>query len=272
MTKTILITGATDGIGLATAKILASQGHKLLIHGRNPEKLITVKAQLLALLPEDTDKTQVQTFVADLSILSEVKTLANKVKAAHKSLDVLINNAGIFKTPNPVSPDGLDVRFSVNTFAPFIITQQLAPILGKFGRVINLSSAAQAPVNIDALLGKTQLADMEAYAQSKLAITMLSLSMANRYKETGPTVLSVNPGSLLASKMVKQGFGIEGKDITIGADILVRLALEEGIGQYTGQYFDNDKSEFSAPHIDGLNLHKSDKMIGVIEAMLKSKE
>lgn len=271
MTQTILITGATDGIGLATAKILAAKGHKLLIHGRNPEKLTAVKAQLLALTTRDANKTSVKTYVADLSILSEVKSFSDKVKAEHQRLDVLINNAGILKTSTPFTTDGLDVRFSVNTIAPYIITKQLSSLLGKEGRVLNLSSTAQAPVNIDALTGKIQLADMEAYAQSKLAITMLSLSMANTYKDTGPAVLSVNPGSLLASKMVQQGFGLAGKDINIGANILIYLALEEGISHYSGQYFDNDKGEFSAPHADAMNLQKSDELIEMIDVVINSK-
>ncbi|MDV7106351.1 SDR family NAD(P)-dependent oxidoreductase [Vibrio sp. TH_r3] len=268
MTKTILITGATDGIGLATAKNLVAKGHTLLIHGRNTDKLAAVKAQLLALTTEDVNESNVQTYVADLSILSEVKALANSIKAEHTSLDVLINNAGVYKTSNPITPEGLDVRFSVNTIAPFILTQQLAPLLEKSGRVVNLSSAAQAPVNIDALLGKTQLAAMEAYAQSKLALTMLSRDMANQYKETGPVVFSVNPGSLLASKMVKKGFGIEGKDLSIGANILVKSALSDEFSEATGLYFDNDIGQFSAPHQDALDVQKTAKLTEAIKSIV----
>ena len=271
MKKTIFITGATDGIGLATAKMLASQGHHLLIHGRNSKKLDNVVTQLSGLLTKEVNQGSVQPYLADLSVLSEVKALASKIKRDHDNLDVLINNAGVFKVSEPMTPDGLDVRFSVNTIAPFLLTQQLDSLLGKSSRVVNLSSAAQAPVNIDALRGKTKLADMAAYSQSKLAVAMWTLSLAKRNQGNGFTLFAVNPGSLLASKMVKEGFGVAGQDINIGAKILIRLACEEGLENRSGQYFDNDKGEFSSPHPDGMNLRKSEEIIEVMEDILKSK-
>lgn len=266
MKKTIMITGATDGIGLATAMKLASQGHHLIIHGRSIEKLEAVEKQLLA-LPANG---KVESFLADLSQLSEVVALAHQVKSSHKCIDVLINNAGIFKVSQPITPDGLDVRFSVNTIAPYLLTKELSPILGKTGRVLNLSSAAQASVDINALLGKKQLNDMTAYSQSKLAITMWTLGIARANQNI--TYFAINPGSLLASKMVKEGFGIAGNDINIGADILIRLSLEDGISKYSGQYFDNDKGEFSLPHPDGINLRKVDEVINAIESIISEKD
>lgn len=265
MQKTILITGATDGIGLATAKILAKDGHTLLIHGRNEEKLKHVKAELSAL----AGAGDIQTYIADLSLLDSVKIFAHKVKTEHSKLDVLLNNAGILKTEQPITKDGLDIRLSVNTIAPYILTKVLAPTLGKSGRVINLSSAAQAQVDINELQSKNALTDMEAYAQSKLAITMWSFALAKQYQTDGPAIISVNPGSLLASKMVKQGFGIPGKDINIGAQILVRLCLEAQMNQYTGKYFDNDIGDFSSPHPDAENLQKSKALIDNIEFIIR---
>ena len=135
---------------------------------------------------------------------------------------MLINNAGIFKTPEPITQDGLDVRFAVNTIAPYLLTQKLLPLLGASGRVINLSSAAQSPVDPEALAGRVRLSDdLTTYAQSKLALTMWSRSMALSLKDEGPVIIAVNPGSLLGTKMVKEGFGMAGNDIRIGADILI---------------------------------------------------
>lgn len=270
-----MITGATDGIGLATAKLLAASGHNLLLHGRSEEKLHQVKEQLCTLVAQQSHcgaVGRIQTYLADLSNLSAVKGLANEAKSAHESIDVLINNAGIFKVAQPITPDGFDARFMVNTVAPYLLTQQLLPLLNttqhRTARVINLSSAAQAPVNIDALLGKQALADMDAYAQSKLAITMWTKGLAEQYKHEGPVFLSVNPGSLLASKMVKQGFGLAGNDINIGAKILVRMAIEQGLEKYSGQYFDNDSGDFSAPHPDGESLQKAQAIIKAIEQII----
>jgi len=206
--------------------------------------------------------------MADLSRMSDVEALAKAVTERHDKLDVLINNAGVYKTPEPITQEGLDVRFAVNTLAPYLLTQRLLPLLGSSSRVINLSSAAQAPVNLDALAGRIHLSDeMAAYAQSKLAITMWSRNMALAHKD-GPAFIAVNPGSLLATKMVKEGFGMSGKDIGIGVDILIRAALSDEFATASGQYFDNDVGQFASPHPDALNQQKSEQIVRTIEAVL----
>lgn len=266
MKKTILITGATDGIGLETAKMLVMQGHHLLLHGRNPAKLADVEIELMGF---DAGGS-VESYVADLSNLKEVEALAVAVIEKHDQIDVLINNAGVFKTANPITQDGLDVRFVVNTIAPYLLTRKLLPLLGTTGRVVNLSSAAQASVDTQALMGQAILADdMAAYAQSKLAITMWSRTMAEELKDRGPVIVAVNPGSLLASKMVKEGFGVAGNDLSIGADILCRAALSEEFAKASGKYFDNDSRQFSQPHPDGHNQAKSAEVVRVIESILE---
>ncbi|WP_415715855.1 SDR family NAD(P)-dependent oxidoreductase [Roseibium sp.] len=168
MSKTILITGATDGIGLVTARKLRSDGHTLLLHGRNEAKLEAAKAGILD-IPGSGD---VLTFRADFSRLEEVARLVREVTSSVSELDVLINNAGILRTPNEVTEDGLDIRFVVNLLAPCLLTRGLLSVMSSDGRVVNLSSAAQAPVELQALEGRKRLSAMDAYAQSKLALTM----------------------------------------------------------------------------------------------------
>lgn len=258
MRKLILVTGSTDGIGLETARKLSAKGHTVLLHGRNPAKLDAAKQALGG---------DLEGYVADLSRLADVEELAKSVTAKHRKIDVLINNAGVFKTPDPITPDGLDTRFVVNTLAPYVLTQRLLPSMGTSGRVINLSSAAQAPVNLKALAGQARLADMEAYAQSKLALTIWSRELAKKLPD-GPIVVAVNPGSLLASKMVKEGFGVAGNDLSIGADILDRAALSDEFASASGKYFDNDAGRFAEPHTDALDPQKSEKLMDVIEDVL----
>lgn len=265
MKKTVLLTGATDGIGLATAKMLLEQGHYLLLHGRNSQKLADVAERLLS----EISGAEVETYIADLSNFAEVQKLADTVTKNHKSLDVIINNAGVFKTKVTTTEEGLDVRFVVNTLAPYLLTKQLLPLMNPTGRVVNLSSAAQAPVNLDALRGKIQLDDMEAYSQSKLAITMWTNVMADKLSN-GPILVAVNPGSLLASKMVKEGFGVEGHDLRIGADILMRAALSDEFANASGKYFDNDSKQFASPHYDALNKQKSEEVVQVMEGILST--
>ena len=265
MQKTILVTGATDGIGLETARMLVSQGHNVLLHGRNPEKLEDVEKTLSAI----PDGGRVESYVADLSNMSDVESLAKTVAAKHTELDVLINNAGIFMTPNSITQDGLDVRFAVNSIAPYLLTQRLLPLLGTSARVINLSSAAQSPVDPEALIGRVRLSDdFTAYAQSKLVTTMWSRFMALSLKDNGPVIIAVNPGSLLGTKMVKEAFDTSGKDINIGAEILTRLALADEFAAASGQYFDNDSGQFSSPHPDALNPEKSEEIVRAIETVI----
>ncbi|MGB0468327.1 MAG: SDR family NAD(P)-dependent oxidoreductase [Pontibacterium sp.] len=265
MQKTILITGSTDGIGLETAKILVSQGHCVLLHGRNPAKLKAVEESLSGLPGGGC----VESYLSDLSNMADVEALAKAVTERYKQLDVLINNAGIFKVANAVTAAGLDVRFAVNTLAPYLLTQRLLPLLSTTGRVVNLSSAAQVPVDLQALAGRVALPDdFAAYAQSKLAITQWSRAMALSLADKGPVVVAVNPGSLLGSKMVKEGFGVDGGDIRIGADILVRAALSDEFETASGLYFDNDAGQFAPPHAEALDVHKCEAVVRAIEEIL----
>ena len=109
--KIILITGSTDGIGLETARMLVAQGHHVLLHGRNPEKLENVEQALSGL----AGSGRVTSYLADLSRMADVDAFTQTVAEQHTQLDVLINNAGIFRTREAITEDGLDVRFAVNT-------------------------------------------------------------------------------------------------------------------------------------------------------------
>ena len=256
--KTIFITGSTDGIGKLTAKTLAAQGHKVILHGRNPAKLEAAAAEIGG----DTSS-----YLADLSRIAEVEAMATQILARHDHLDVLINNAGVFKTPHPRTPAGLDVRFVVNTFAPYVLTQRLLPIIPSSGRIVNLSSAAQAPVDPAAMAGQVTLDDMGAYAQSKLAITIWSQELAKQMPR-GPVIIALNPGSLLASKMVKEGFGVAGKDLQIGADILSKAALDVAFADASGKYFDNDSGRFGPPHAAALDTAHTKVVMQTMDEVL----
>ena len=265
MEKTILVTGATDGIGLETTRMLILSGHTVILHGRNPEKLEKVKKGLSTLPGGGTAKSH----LSDLSRLTDIDAFSAAVAERHERLDVLINNAGIYSAPDPVTPDGLDVRFAVNTIAPYLLTQRLLPLLGVSGRVINLSSAAQSPVNPEVLAGRVTLSDdFTVYAQSKLALTMWSRHMALLLKDKGPAVIAVNPGSMLGSKMVQEAFGTAGKDLGIGAKVLCRAALSDEFATASGRYFDNDTGQFTSPHPDALNEKKNEEVVRLIETVL----
>ncbi|MEP3655350.1 MAG: SDR family NAD(P)-dependent oxidoreductase [Litorimonas sp.] len=264
MTKTILITGATDGIGLETAKMMAPEGHTLLLHGRNPDKLVAAAETVSKI----EGAGEIKTYRADLSVLPEVEALADEVKGDFESIDVLINNAGIFKMSNPLTKTGYDARFIVNVVAPYLLMKAMLPTLSSNARVVNLSSAAQAPVDVEGFLNKRPFSDGDAYAQSKLALTMWSFEMAKELGANGPMIVAVNPASFLGSKMVKEAYGRAGNDLRIGADILTRAALSNEFADASGRYYDNDRKSFAEPHPDALNSVKNNRLIQAIERLI----
>ncbi|MEM6823583.1 MAG: SDR family NAD(P)-dependent oxidoreductase [Pseudomonadota bacterium] len=255
MAKTILITGSTDGIGLEAAKMLAGEGHQLLLHGRSAQKLTAAEHAL---------EGSARSYRADLSSLKETAALAADIRSNHEQIDVLINNAGVFKTSDPILPSGQDVRFVVNTVAPYMLTKALLPIVPHSGRVINLSSAAQSPVDPSAMEGNRTLGDMDAYSQSKRAITLWTHRIAQTLPR-GPAVIAVNPGSLLASKMVREGFGVAGNDIRIGATILRRLSLDDEFAAHSGAYWDNDIGAFAQ-----IDTSQAEDVTAAVDALSRS--
>lgn len=249
MSKVIFITGSTDGIGKLTAIQLAKLGHKIYLHGRSAEKLNSVIDEV----KQASDNKHISGYVSDFSDFDAVRKMAEKMKLELAHIDILINNAGIFKSKHPITKDGLDIRFAVNYIAPVILTDLLISLLTKSNEpsVINLSSAAQSTVSIDALAGKEQLSDQSAYAQSKLAILMWSFYLSNQ--EPSIRVLAVNPGSLLNTKMVKEAYGKSWASPDKGADILVELSFAETHQNVTGKYFDNDSGGYNQAHADAYN-------------------
>lgn len=266
MSLKILITGATSGIGLQTAQALLGQGHQVLIHGRSPKKLAETEAALKRL-----GQGTVQTLCCDLSKLAEVHEWSQTLGQTLGHLDVLINNAGVFAAPNNRTEEGLDLRFAVNTFAPYLLAQGLRSSMSAQGRVVNLSSAAQAPTTQAALTGAQVLDDGAAYAQSKLALTAWSHQLAAQRGSDDPLNVSVNPGSMLGSKMVQEAFGVAGRDIQIGAKILVQAATDPSFANANGLYFDNDSGHFAAPHPAAHDPEQAAKVVSWMRAWLESR-
>ena len=254
MKKSILITGSTDGIGKLAATKLAKEGHSIYIHGRKVDKL----QRIIAEIKEQSNNENIKGFVADFSDLRAVTNMAEQVQQELTELDVLINNAGVFKSPVHQTKEGYDIRFVVNYLAPYVLTKKLLPLLQKSAtpRLINLSSAAQAAVSLEALQGTRSIGVQEAYAQSKLALTMWSFHLAKLYPNI--TVTAVNPGSLLNTNMVREAYGRFWSEADKGGNILYDLAIAEEYTGVTGKYFDNDKGQekgvFGDAHSDAYNL------------------
>lgn len=279
-TKTILITGSTDGIGKLAALKLAEAGHHVYLHGRDAEKLASVISEVQAVATGEA-VDHIDGFVADFSDLTAVLKMAADVNEKLPKLDVLINNAGIYTTASAMTKEGLDVRFVVNYLAPYELTNALLPLLKQSGkaRIVNLSSAAQAPISYKAFMGQERLSDKAAYAQSKLALTMWSMHLTDRVARDNINVIAVNPGSLLNTKMVDEAYGEYWSSADKGANILMALAVSDEFADDTGKYFDNDikdgahgdaRGEFGQPHADALNKETIAELEAQTQTVLQS--
>lgn len=266
MSKTILITGSTDGIGKLAAMKLAYNGHHIVLHGRNAEKLSKVKQEIISA----TSNKNIVGYEADFSNLGDVKSMATKINKDLQSIDILINNAGVFKVPTLIATNGLDIRLVVNYLAPFVLTNALLPLLMQSNnpRIINLSSAAQANVSLQFLKKNSKLSDNEAYAQSKLAILLWSIDFAKKHPEI--TTIALNPGSLLNTKMVKEAYGKFWSSADKGADIIIDLAINSKYVDHSGHYFDNDKGQFGKAHPDAYHNQRIELLIKRTEELLDS--
>ncbi|MEP6277837.1 MAG: SDR family NAD(P)-dependent oxidoreductase, partial [Nonlabens ulvanivorans] len=197
-----------------------------------------------------------------------VKQMVENIKNEVEKLDIIINNAGIFKTASDKTKDGLDIRMAVNYFAPYILTESIISVLekGSETRVINLSSAAQSTVKKGVLTGAVAINASDAYAQSKLALTMWSFHFAKQHPNI--TTIAVNPGSLLNTKMVKEAYGQHWSPADKGANILFNLALSEEFKNDSGKYFDNDKGSFAMAHPDTTNQEKINILLNLTKEII----
>jgi len=234
--QTIFITGATDGIGKLTAMQLANQGVHILIHGRNEKKLNGVIDEI----KNETGNKNIEGFIADLSSLAEVQELANEVLEKHSRLDALINNAGVGTADKRYGKDGTELRFAVNYLAPFLLTHLLLPALKNAApsRIVNVSSVGQSPVNFDDIMLEKKFDGGKAYTQSKLALIMFTIDLAEQLESENITVNALHPGTYLDTNMVRNsGISPWGKPES-GADAEVFLALSPQLEGITGKYFD----------------------------------
>lgn len=265
MKKTILITGSTDGIGKLAALKMAREGHQLYLHGRNSDKLNNVITEL----KKKTGNDNIDGFVADFSILNEVKKMSDEINERISTVDILINNAGVFKSSQPITKEGIDIRIVVNYYAPFYLTNNIIDKLSVSpeARIINLSSAAQSRVSLELLEGKIKVSDQEAYAQSKLAILMWSFYLSK--KEPNISVVALNPGSLLNTNMVREAYGRFWSPADKGANIIYDLALVKNAEDLNGKYFDNDSGVFGPAHSDAYSEELINELLRKTDSEVK---
>jgi retinol dehydrogenase 14 len=253
--KAVLITGATGGIGKATAVGLAGLGARVAITGRDLARVEAAAADIRGA----TGNPDVEGFVADMSSQADVRRLARQVLARYPRLDVLVNNVGGFWATRHVTADGLEHTFAVNHLAGFLLTNLLRDRLATSApaRVVTVSSGAQAMGRIDFedLQGVRNYSGQKAYNQSKLADVMFTYELARRLQGTGVTANALHPG------VVRTGFGAEDpswiykvlvplvrpfmKSPQQGAETSIYLASSPEVEGVTGDYFAGHKARRS---------------------------
>ncbi len=250
-----MITGSTSGIGKAAALALARMGDKLILLGRNEEKLRKTVHEAM----RRSGNERIDSYTCDLSVLRDVRAVAEKIKGEYDTIDVLINNAGARFLEHAVTAEGIERTLATNHLGHFVLTLSLIDALKKSGkgRIINVSSGAHysgegpiinilSPKNYD---GKKQ------YAESKLANVLFTFALARRLAGTGIMVNAVDPGGVATNFSRNNGFIhwmkhriyhlIKGELLTSSqaAETVVSLASEEVFTGITGKYFTRGKEK-----------------------------
>ena len=250
MSRTILVTGGTDGIGNEVCRRLAAAGHHVVLHGRS---LAKAKAAADAITAACKPKSVVVDAVAaDLGNLGQVRALISEITTNEKysGLSVLVNNAGICAQRFEASADGFELDFQVNHLAHFVLSAGLLPLLKQTqpSRVVNVSSGAHAGVGSAFDWGlvteASKFSSMSSYAMSKAAQICFTAQLATRLgPSSGVTVTSLHPG-VIDTKLLREGFGYKGSPLSEGANNVLQLAVgpEGGDPKYHGAYFSGGRA------------------------------
>src|SRR5919197_4140141 len=234
--QVVLITGATDGLGRALARAADDAGASVLVHGRSEERIADTLSEL---------SDRARAYRADFASLAEVERLADEVLAAEDRLDVLVNNAGIgTNVPGGdsrlQSADGHELRFAVNYLAGYALTRRLLDLLKRSApsRIVNVSSAGQAPIDFDDVMLERDYSGVQAYCQSKLALVMFTFDLAQELEGTGVTANCLHPGTYMPTNMVSRA-GIEPvTPLDEGIAATMRLITSPEVEGTNGHYFD----------------------------------
>lgn len=250
--KHVVITGATAGIGQASAVALAKSGARITVMGRNPERA----EETLALVKEASVRDDHRVVLSDLSSLASVRRAAEEILQWNEPIDVLLNNAGVGTTVRHVTEDGFEQMFAVNHLAPFLLTGLLLPrLLNEGSRIVNVGSHSYSfvknGINFDDLQSTGKFKSIAVYSHSKLCNNLFTIELAERLKPHGVTCNVLHPGNVntalgtqdggVIATIVKVVAGLFFVSPEKGAETQNYLSESDEVANVTGKYFSNCK-------------------------------
>lgn len=272
--STVLLSGATSGIGLATAQQLAAYDITLILACRNLERAEEVRADLL----QRNHKLDVHVLRLDLASLNSIREFADLVLARYRRLDVLINNAGTFSMRREETADGFEKTMGTNFFGTYLLTRSLLPLIVSTpgARIVNVTSDAHyyGRLDLDDLQLKRAYDGFGAYAASKLALQFFTQELAERLSSTGVTVNSTHPGHIFTKiwdlwpqpkwnhRLILKLMQLLMADPDTGARAIVYLATADGPGTVSGKYFVKQRIKPAARQCRNRRLQKQLWQIG----------
>ena len=252
--KVFVITGATSGIGKALAMDLAKTGEVLVMVARAVERGNAALQEIRLA----TQNFNISLELCDLANLSSVRNLAEILKSKYEKIDVLINNAGVYKRKREVTVDGFEEMFAANHLGPFLLTNLLLELLQSAvqangsARVLNITAPSTVQLNFDDLQGERNFNSLTAFGATKMANLLFTFALARRLENTGITVNAIHPG-LARSRLMKEAFAplrlfswLMARSADKVSEIIVQAALAPEFEKTTGKFLHKGK-EIEAP-------------------------
>jgi retinol dehydrogenase-12 len=248
--RVCVVTGASSGIGLETAAALAALGATVCLVCRSAERGKAAKAEILRRTPD----ARLDLRLADLADQDSVRALADQLRAAYPAIHLLVNNAGLVTKHHKSTVDGVELQFAVNHLAPFLLTTLVVDLLTAAApaRVVNLTSGvhSMAKLDVDDVADPRKYDAFKAYAASKQAVVSFTKELAERLRDKGVTVNSIEPGLTRTPLMDDARVGMFrvvgwflrfAPSAAESAAHIVRLATDPAFADVTGAYFRKDK-------------------------------
>lgn len=244
-TKVYMVTGVTSGLGKAIALELAKTGETVIMVARDADRAARVEKGISAA----TQNPNLDVQLCDLANLSSVRNLATILTSRYNNIDVLINNAGVYKRKRETSMDGYETMFTTNHLGPFLLTYLLLDRLlaSGFARIINITAPSTIQLDFDDLQGEQKFNSLNAFGATKMANLLFTFELARRMENTGVTVNAFHPG-LVRTGIMKESFApvrfltwVLSSSPGSAAEKVVKLAIAPEFEDTHGKFLHNGK-------------------------------